>query len=367
MALDDLLAPDDRGVLSVYFPLDPDDMTRRGFEARCTNAIHDARAHTEPGLSGPDREAAEGHVRSAVAAIGVPEGRSLGFLATPEGLRLQFSTALVLPMLGRFRRRPLLAPYWEADAAEPGGLAVLVDDTQAILFAVERHRALRSQRVADLVPARQKQGGWSQARYQRHRDHHVQEHHKHVAQEITARLHGHPHAWLALGGHPESVAALERELPGWVLERQAGAFNGQFHEPTETLEDYAYAVLREAQDRADLADLERTLDASAAGGRGAAGWGPVLEALAEGAVHELFCVREAATLTASRDRHGAISAVAVGQPSWSSGEPTVEPAELPYDAVQEAVQQGAALRVVRGAAADRLAQAGGVAAVLRHT
>jgi peptide subunit release factor 1 (eRF1) len=362
-----LLQPRAEGVLSLYVPFDPADTTRRGFEARGTNAIHDARRHLYPGLSAEALHAAEAHVKQHLANLQEPIGRTAVLVAAPDGLLVVEETALRIPLLGRFAPYAWLAPLILADAAEPRGLAVLVDDAQALIVAVIRDRAGGVDRLQDLVPGRQRQGGWSQAGYARHREQHVLEHNQHVAAESARLLLEGGFPWLAIGGHPEACAALERELPKTVQDRIAGHFNAQFFHPPDEIERLAHPVILAAQERKDAADLEAIMDASAKGGPGAVGWGPVLTALAEGAVHELFCPAEPARLPASRDHAGHLSAVAVGKPSWSSGEATERPAELPDDAIHVAVLQGAAVRAVTGAAARRLEALGGVAARLRHT
>ena len=152
------LEPSPDGVLSIYLRFDPADSTRRGFEARCSDAIHEARTHVAKGLASAALEAAVAHVRAYVAGVIAPPDRSLVLFAAPDRLLRALHTALVLPTLGRFSTRACVAPLLLADAAEPPGIAVLVDDTQALLLGVRRHRVTEAERVQDLVPARQHQG-----------------------------------------------------------------------------------------------------------------------------------------------------------------------------------------------------------------
>src|SRR5205823_1499547 len=58
---------------------------------------------------------------------------------------------------------------------------VLVDSEKARIFLAELGRIEDHSDVVDDVPNRHDQGGWSQARYQRHVDEHRQKHLKHVA------------------------------------------------------------------------------------------------------------------------------------------------------------------------------------------
>lgn len=360
-----LLHSDPRGILTVLLPFEPSDSARRGFDARLTGALHDAREHRSAALAEADLEAAFEHARGYVAELREPPGRSVALFAGVDGLRESIVSPLDLPTVGRFEPVAHIGPYVLADAARPRGLAVLLDDAQALLFAVEPHRPNPAQRLDDVVPQHQAQGGWSQARYQRHRNEHAHQHIQNVAAEIERRRREEDWPWLVIGGPDEARAALQRELTPAAAERIAGDFRGQFHQPVEELEALAYAVLLEAQATQDAADVRSALDAAAAGGAAAATWGPVLSALAEGAVHELLLPVDAETEVASRDAGGRLSAVAVGSPSWQSGEPTQEPAELPNAAIIDTVEQGGGVRAVTGDAAEALREAG-VAAVLRH-
>jgi peptide subunit release factor 1 (eRF1) len=364
-------------VLTLSIARGPADDTIDAFRERYEQAVADARRRRPAELDAGALDAAEARARAVVWAIEEAPRETLRYprpalwlTAEPGGTArtavVAQPIALPLPTLGRFARRRFLAPLLLAEAAEPVGLAVLVDDAHAVFITIEGEHADGTERISDPLLPRHSKGGWRQARIQRHRDRQIEEHLDHVATEITRLLRANASWRLAIGGHDAVRSALERRLAPAVMERHAGDFHGQLHQPAHELADLARPVLVAAGQRDDASELEAVADHAAKGGRGAVGWGPVLQALAEGAVRDLLCAREPVPLPASRDAGGALSAVAVGEPSWSSGEPTLAAAELPYDAVHDAVLQGASLRALEGDAAARLAELGGVAASLRH-
>ena len=66
---------------------------------------------------------------------------------------------------------------------------------------------------ASEVPGRHKQGGWAQARYQRHVKEHIDRHYKEVTAYITSYMAFDPHTHLIVSGHNEIVARFRHWLP----------------------------------------------------------------------------------------------------------------------------------------------------------
>ena len=99
-----LLHQDRRGVLTVQLPFDPGDSPHRGFEARLTDALHEARATREPRLSESALERAFASIRERVTDLKQPPARSALYLATADGLLDVRYSPLDLPLLGRFAR-----------------------------------------------------------------------------------------------------------------------------------------------------------------------------------------------------------------------------------------------------------------------
>ena len=62
-------------------------------------------------------------------------------------------------------------------------------------------------------PDGHKQGGWAQARYQRHVQEHIDRHYKEVAAYIASYMTAHPHTHLILSGHNDIAGGLSSLAP----------------------------------------------------------------------------------------------------------------------------------------------------------
>jgi peptide chain release factor subunit 1 len=76
--------------------------------------------------------------------------------------------------------------------------------------------------LVDDVPGQHDQGGWSQSRYERHIEDHVQRHFKRVAQYLFEMREEKPYRFLVLGGTEEVVAGFTGGLHPYVSERIIG-------------------------------------------------------------------------------------------------------------------------------------------------
>ena len=74
----------------------------------------------------------------------------------------------------------------------------------------------------ETVPGQHEQGGWAQARYERHIDEHVHRHFKRVADDLFQLANERPYRFLVLGGTDEVVSAFLDDLHSYVRERYAG-------------------------------------------------------------------------------------------------------------------------------------------------
>ena len=137
-------------------------------------------------------------------------------------------------------------------------------------------------------PGQHDQGGWSQARYQRHIDHLVQQHLKAVGEALGRQARGFRQVQLIVVA-PEEMRnpfadALSQEardaLVGWATaEAHAG--------PAELLE-IVRPVLAEAEARRAQDALERYQEEVGRGGRASSGWQATLDAAADTRVDVLL-------------------------------------------------------------------------------
>jgi peptide chain release factor subunit 1 len=97
--------------------------------------------------------------------------------------------------------RPMLCQLARLDEDYTNVLLVLVDSRTARIYEVVLGGFLAETDFASEVPGRHKQGGWAQARYQRHVQEHIDRDFKEVAAYIASYMASHPHTQLILSGH----------------------------------------------------------------------------------------------------------------------------------------------------------------------
>jgi peptide chain release factor subunit 1 len=201
--------------------------------------------------------------------------------------------------------RPLPLPQSVDDALHVGGTLLvapiasqLSDDGSLVVF-VSRERGtvyrLQGARLREVLddseeqPGRHDQGGWSQARFQRHIETLVARHLKTVAADLdrTVRRLG-SGLGIVVVAPEEARAELQRELPHEVRNAIIGSTSAEAHVGPSQLLDVARPFLVEARARVERDAFERWREADGRGERSAAGWKQVLEAASDGRVEVLL-------------------------------------------------------------------------------
>ena len=228
-----------------------------------------------------------------------------------------------------WRTLPLPEPVRDSVGIGPtfslAPLASLVGRDGAIVAVVGRERGelfrLRAGRLREVVdrteeePGRHDQGGWSQARYQRHIENLVFKHLRGVAEELDA-LQRRSGADVVVVSSEETLAEFARLLSKEVESAVVGWTQAEAHAGPPELLAVVKPVLEEARARREEQKLERWREEAGRGGRAAAGWGETLESASDGRVE---------TLLFQEDAH---------RPAWECpkcGRASAEPGECPLD------------------------------------
>ncbi|HEX6261376.1 MAG TPA: Vms1/Ankzf1 family peptidyl-tRNA hydrolase [Actinomycetota bacterium] len=258
--------------------------------------------------------------------------------------------------------RPLLIPL-EGVLERFETFCVLVADREhAKLLYVRQDLVEELKEIHDDVPGRHEQGGWSQARFQRHIEDHVLRHLKHTAQVALRAAQRRPFDHLILAGSEELVAELERELHDYVarkvLDRIVLPITVSAHEVRERVS----AIEAELESRRESEALERlTIEARAGTGRAVAGLAGTLEALESGRVETLVV---AADLRADGRRCARCGHLSLAEVRCAACGADTEAADhIVEEAVEIAVRQKCRVETIGGA--EELAALGGVGALLR--
>jgi peptide chain release factor subunit 1 len=180
-----------------------------------------------------------------------------------------------------------LAPLVPLVGRGEGALVAVVGRERGELF---RLRGGRLREVVDRTedqPGRHDQGGWSQARYQRHIEHLVQEHLQRVAAEVDRRA--------RRGSEPvvvvtteETGASLRELLSNDALAAIAGWTTAEAHAGPSELLAAAEPVLTGWRAAEEERAVERWREEAGRSGRAAAGWETTLEAASDGRIDLLL-------------------------------------------------------------------------------
>lgn len=211
------------------------------------------------------------------------------------------------------------------------------------------------------VPGRHDQGGWAQARFERHIENIVSQHLGEVADALEAcvrRVRGMP---VVLVGADEIRSEFEELLAKEVMDCVAGWTTAEAHADAAQLLEAATPVLDEWSRRSEEALVDRWREEAGKNGRAAAGWEETLEAASDGRV-DLLLVQDGVDREAYECPHCGRAQLTNG--SCPLDGTTMVSRENGIDlAVHKTLAHGGTVHVLR----DRqdLAPVGGMAALLR--
>jgi peptide chain release factor subunit 1 len=253
-----------------------------------------------------------------------------------------------------------LAPLTE-HVGRDGALVAFVGRERGQVYRLEGGALVEIADESDEVPGRHDQGGWSQARYERHIENIVGQHLRDVAatlERLVRRLRGVP---VVLVGAEEIRSELDELLSKEVKDCFAGWASAEAHADAPQLLEVARPVLDEWWRKREAVLVDRWREEAGRNGRAAAGWEQTLEAVSDGRV-ELLLVQNGIDRPAYECPKCGRAQVADGGCPLDGT--TMESRENGFDlAVHKTLVQGGTVHVVR----DRqdLEPVGGVAALLR--
>ena len=188
----------------------------------------------------------------------------------------------------KVNRQLYLAPLVPLVGRGEGALVVVVGREQGRFY---RLRAGRLEELADRFeeqPRRHDQGGWAQARRQRHVDGLAQEHLRVVAEELdrlVRRLRG---PQVVVVASEETWSEFSAMVSTETRSAVAGWTHAEAHAGTADLLTVAAPVLERWRAARESEAVERWLEESGRNGKASAGWRDTLEAASDGRVELLL-------------------------------------------------------------------------------
>jgi peptide chain release factor subunit 1 len=359
------LRPERGLVLSVFLNLDPAQFATAAARSTAITSVMTAAAHKveeAQDVSHEDRVALREdveRVREALTASDVAANGTRGVAVYAHGpsdllevvaLRIAVESKVVLD------RTPYVEPLVHQGEAERW-MVVLSNRRVARFFMGHGDDLEETDRLEDAVWSQHRQGGWSQARYQRGIEKEKDDHLGNTADLAFKAYKREGVDRLLIGAPQELVGELEEGLHPYLRERIVGRLSIDVED--STLEDVRKAAGQAIQDhvvRCEREALDRLAAGVGRGGRGAAGLDEVLGALNEARVETLL-VADGFLAPGRVDRdtgmlHGEDAA------DGERVDDIVEPA------IEKAIEQSAKTIVVRHH--DDLGPLGGIGAVLRY-
>ena len=244
-----------------------------------------------------------------------------------------------VPDAVRVGRRLHLAPLVRLVGRGDGALVVVLGREEGRFY---RLRDGRLEEVTDLSedqPRRHDQGGWSQARFQRHVDELAADHLRRVADELDKVVHrSGPDIRVVVVAPEESWAEFQTLLSQDVRSALAGRVHGEAHPSPAELLELAAPLIEETRAADEARLLDRWRQEAGRDGRATSGWPATFEAASDSRVETLLV------------------AVGADRAAWqcpSCGRASAEPGTCPLDgselhAVESAVDLAVHQTLVHG-------------------
>jgi peptide chain release factor subunit 1 len=356
---------DENLICSFYYPLEKGEPTEEGSLIRLKNLIAEAYADREGWTSTQLRSVSDDLdriERLATEEMVVSSGGLAIYACSAAGLwkvfRLPDKIGPLLAVEHVTRMRPMI----EFVNSYQRHCTVLVGKGRARIFLVDPAGVEERSEVLGEVPGRHDQGGWAQARYQRHHDDRVMRHLRETADQTFSLLQAEDFDQLFVAGTDEVVSEFVEYLHQYLRERLAGTFPMEMVSSAAEVGAQTMSAVHELTNE-QHGDTVANLRAEVhTGNLGAAGLADTLHALQKGQVLRLL-VNE--SFEAPGERCKGCGLLSVTSPCPFCGAETEHLEDIVEAVVTEAFLRNCEITVVGGENREHLGELGGIGALLR--
>jgi peptide chain release factor subunit 1 len=283
--------------ISLYLDLDPSVAPTAGDASSRVNALLDevdrSDAATRPELTHEQREGLRRDVERLRRFFEQEFSRegARGYAVFSAGLDnvwhdLPLSESV--PEAVKVGRTFYLAPLVPLVGRGEGAIVAFVGRERGDLYRLRAGRLEELEEHFQEQPGRHDQGGWSQARYQRHIEKLVQEHLRDVAERLDRQVRRLRGPRVVVVATEETRAELEEELSNEVKKAIVGWATAEAHADAPALLGIVEPVLQRWRTEQETEAVERWQEEAGRNGRAAAGWEQTLEAASDGRVELLL-------------------------------------------------------------------------------
>ncbi len=273
--------------------------------------------------------------------------------------------------------QPHLYPLARVESLYPRYAAVLADTNSARILVVATGELVAQKEVVGVKTKRTSQGGWSQARFQRHIENFHVQHAKEVVDALDRIVQRENISQIIVAGDEVIMPLLREQLPKHLADKVVDHVRIDTNAPLDEVVKASLEAMKRVHSQSEREKVESAIGAYRAGGLGVVGPEETLAALIKGQVDELLIsarVGELESVGAAPGKAGhppgnaetmleepAVASVSAGEPA----EFAAETVRLADELITKAAQTSATITFVEDP--DLLNEYGGVAAILRFT
>jgi peptide chain release factor subunit 1 len=265
--------------------------------------------------------------------------------------------------------QPHLYPLARIESLHPTYAIVLADTNAARIMVFAAGEVISQEEITGVKTKRNSQGGWSQARYQRHIENFHLQHIKEVVEALEKIVQREHISEIVVAGDEVVLPLMREQMPKHLQQKVVDHVRMNISSPLEQLIGTSLDSLRRAHTEGEREKVDAAVGGFRSGGLGVIGPEDTLEALVKGQVDELLISSHLHSLQPVGAQAASTAAAVLPEPVLepiAAGEPAEADAEmvrLADELVTKATQTSAKITFIERA--DLLADYGGVAAILR--
>jgi peptide chain release factor subunit 1 len=267
--------------------------------------------------------------------------------------------------------RPHLYPLARLESQWPRYAAVVTDTNAAHILVFSAGELVTDREVKNVKTRWTSQGGWSQARYQRHIENFHLQHIKEVVEALDRLVQAEGIAHILISCDEVTLPLLREQLPKQLAEKVVDHIRLETHAGAAEVLTASMDAMNKMNAKTDREKVDAAIGAYRAGGLGVVSPEDTLAALIKGQVEELLIASDMQSMwpVPVGTAIGTAKDATVPEPvleAVSAGEPAGAPPEtvrLADELVSKARQTGARITFIEDP--ELLSEYGGVAALLR--
>ena len=361
-------------VVSLYLDTRPNQHGRDQHQAFTRKELK-TRSRTYP-LNSPERESLDKDIERISRFLDNeldPSANSVAVFACSAGELFETiqSTGVVPQHALHIGDRPHLYPLARLESQSPRYAALVTDTNTAHILVISAGELVADREVKNVKTRGTSQGGWSQARYQRHIENFHLQHAKEVVDALDRLVRDEDITHILISCDEVTLPILREQLPKPLAEKVVDHLRLEAHAAAAEVLKASMEAMNKINAQTDREKVDAAIGAYRAGGLGVVGPEDTLAALIKGQVEELLIAADMQRMrpvpvgtAVGRGKEASVSEPVL-EPV-SAGEPAAVPPEtvrLADELVAKAKQTAARITFIEDP--ELLSEYGGVAALLR--